>query len=50
MIYCRVSTGRQVEEGTSLTSQERICREYAQNNGYEVEHIFIEKGESAKNC
>lgn len=48
VIYCRVSTKEQVEEGNSLVSQERLCREYAANEGYDVAAIFIEKGESAK--
>ena len=48
VIYCRVSTKEQVDEGNSLVSQERICREYASNEGYEVAEVFIEKGESAK--
>ncbi|MBS1520683.1 MAG: recombinase family protein, partial [Bacteroidetes bacterium] len=48
VIYCRVSTKEQVNEGNSLVSQERICREYAFNEGYELSQIFIEKGESAK--
>jgi len=48
VIYCRVSTKEQVEEGNSLVSQERLCREYALKEGYEVLEIFIEKGESAK--
>ena len=37
-----------MEEGNSLATQERICREYAHKNGYEVAEVFIEKGESAK--
>lgn len=48
VIYCRVSTKEQVEEGNSLASQERICNEYALKNGYEVAAVFIEQGESAK--
>ncbi len=47
-IYCRVSTKEQVEEGNSLTTQERNCRDYAAKNGYEVAEVFIEQGESAK--
>jgi site-specific DNA recombinase len=47
-IYCRVSTKEQVDEGNSLVSQERVCREYATKEGYEVVEVFIEKGESAK--
>lgn len=48
MIYCRVSTKEQVEEGNSLVTQERNCREYATKNNYEITQIFIEQGESAK--
>lgn len=48
VIYCRVSSKEQVDEGNSLVSQERLCREYALKEGYEIVEIFIEKGESAK--
>lgn len=48
VIYCRVSTKEQVDEGNSLSTQEKICRDYALKNGYEIAHVFIEQGESAK--
>lgn len=48
VIYCRVSTKEQVEEGNSLVTQERNCREYAIKNGYEIASVFVEQGESAK--
>lgn len=48
VIYCRVSTKEQVEEGNSLVTQEKNCREYAAKNGYEILSVFIEQGESAK--
>ena len=48
VIYVRVSTVEQAEEGNSLSTQEKICREYALKNGYEVVDVFIERGESAK--
>lgn len=48
VIYCRVSTKEQAEEGNSLASQERICREYATKEGFDVVEVFIERGESAK--
>lgn len=50
LIYCRVSTKEQADEGMSLMSQERLCKEYAQKNGIEIERdrIFIERGKSAK--
>lgn len=49
-IYCRVSTKEQVDEGNSLKTQLRICREYAIKHGYEIDEkaVFIEEGESAK--
>lgn len=48
VIYCRVSSKEQVIEGNSLTSQERLCKEYAFRKGYEIIETFFEKGESAK--
>lgn len=47
IIYCRVSSLEQVD-GTSLESQERVCREYAEREGITVLEVFVEKGESAK--
>lgn len=43
-----MSTKEQVEEGNSLTTQERNCREYAKKYDYEIAQVFIEEGESAK--
>ena len=48
VIYCRVSTVEQAEEGNSLVTQERACREYASRNGFDVVEAYIERGESAK--
>jgi DNA invertase Pin-like site-specific DNA recombinase len=48
VIYCRVSTKEQVEEGNSLASQKKTCLLYAKEHGYDVVEIFIEQGESAK--
>ncbi len=48
VIYVRVSTKEQVDEGNSLITQEKLCREYALSNGYEVVEIYSEQGESAK--
>jgi len=47
VIYCRVSTKEQVD-GTSLESQERICREWADRQGVTIVQVFVDKGESAK--
>ena len=50
MIYVRVSTKEQVDEGNSLSTQEKICRDYCSSarNDYEIVEIFREQGESAK--
>ena len=48
VIYVRVSTVEQAEEGNSLATQEKICREYAIKSDYEVIEVFVERGESAK--
>jgi len=47
VIYCRVSSHEQVTEGNSLTSQEKICKDYTLRSGYDLVKIFIED-ESAK--
>ena len=48
VIYVRVSTKEQVDEGNSLATQKKICQEYADKNKYEVIRVFEEQGESAK--
>ncbi len=40
VIYCRVSSKKQVREGDGLRSQETRCREYASYKGYEVAEVF----------
>ncbi|MCB9942438.1 MAG: recombinase family protein [Geminicoccaceae bacterium] len=40
VIYCRVSSKKQVRDGHGLESQEARCREYAQAHGYAVEAVF----------
>jgi len=40
VIYCRVSSKKQKEEGSGLDSQEHRCREYAERHGYDVEAVF----------
>lgn len=46
IIYCRVSSQRQVDEGNGLGSQEQRCRVYAQNKNYEVIKVFPDEGVS----
>ena len=43
VIYCRVSSRKQLVEGDGLRSQEQRCRMYAQSQGYEVRRVFREE-------
>jgi len=47
VIYTRVSSEDQVD-GTSLKSQDELCRRYCEQKGISMEAIFREEGESAK--
>lgn len=47
VIYCRVSSGAQVK-GTSLKTQEEICRDWCSRDNCDVIKVFVEEGESAK--
>jgi site-specific DNA recombinase len=47
MIYTRVSSEEQVSN-LSLDVQEKTCREYCVRNGWTVEAVYREEGESAK--
>lgn len=42
VIYCRVSTLGQENEGFSIPSQKRLLEEYASKNGFKVDEYFIE--------
>src|SRR5438045_3072721 len=44
IIYCRVSSDRQVKEGHGLDGQELRCRRYAQEHGYDVAAVFRDEG------
>jgi site-specific DNA recombinase len=48
VIYCRVSSPKQVTEGHGLDSQETRCREYAKHKNYEVARVFHEEGITGK--
>ncbi len=47
ILYTRVSSKEQLQ-GFSLSSQEKLCREYAERQGWNVIEVFQEEGESAK--
>lgn len=42
LIYVRVSSAKQVAEGTGLSSQEQSCRSYAKARGYDVAEVFTD--------
>lgn len=46
LIYCRVSSLKQMREGHGLSSQETRCREYAALKGYEVFDVYQDEGVS----
>lgn len=48
VIYCRVSSERQVREGHGLNSQDTRCREYARVKGYIVTETFHDAAQSGK--
>lgn len=47
VVYVRVSSQDQVN-GFSLDVQERVCRDYAERQGWAVAAVYREEGESAK--
>ncbi|MBP7759840.1 MAG: recombinase family protein, partial [Alphaproteobacteria bacterium] len=46
VIYCRVSSQKQVTKGDGLGSQETRCREYASHKNYQVVEVFRDEGVS----
>jgi site-specific DNA recombinase len=46
VIYVRVSTDGQAEDGVSLAMQEARCRQFAQSKGWDVVDVFVERGVS----
>jgi site-specific DNA recombinase len=44
LIYCRVSSERQVNEGHGLDSQAQRCIQYAQSKGLEIAAVFRDEG------
>ncbi len=47
VIYTRVSTNEQTK-GHSLQQQEEKCREFCVQRGWEVDRVFVDRGESAR--
>lgn len=46
LIYCRVSSKKQVKEGDGLGSQEFRCLQFAASRGLEIEQVFHDEGVS----
>ncbi len=49
VIYTRVSSSKQKDEGTGLETQEKLCYERAKELGYTVIKVFSDAGISGKN-
>ena len=47
VIYCRVSTKEQTKN-LSLSSQQKTCKAFCEKQGWTVDRVFVERGESAK--
>lgn len=48
VLYCRVSTRDQAEEGVSLGTQESACRAFCRRKGWRIAKVFEDRGESAR--
>jgi site-specific DNA recombinase len=48
-LYLRVSTDRQAKEGDSLEEQEAELKKFCEYRGFQIHHVFIEKGKSGGN-
>jgi DNA invertase Pin-like site-specific DNA recombinase len=44
VVYVRVSTGKQVEEGLGLADQEHACRAWARQHSHQVVAVFRDEG------
>jgi len=44
--YCRVSTLKQAENGESIDVQKRRIKGYAQMQGFDLKHIYVDRGVS----
>ncbi len=47
VVYCRVSTKEQAKN-LSLPAQKKACIRFCRDQGWKVDRIFVERGESAK--
>lgn len=47
LIYSRVSTEEQAEEGKSIETQIKLCKKWAKDNDYQIQETYIDRGKSA---
>jgi DNA invertase Pin-like site-specific DNA recombinase len=48
VIYCRVSTEEQAEEGPSIEAQQRLARQFCRHKGWKMVGEYVDKGWSAR--
>jgi site-specific DNA recombinase len=48
VIYLRVSTKEQAEEGYSIPAQAEACRRFIADRGWELADEYVDRGESAR--
>jgi len=49
LIYARVSTDEQAQEGMSIDTQINRCTRWAEENGYAIVGVYKDEGKSATN-
>jgi len=47
VIYARVSSEKQADNGTSIPAQIKICKEYLARSGYSLYKTYIDEAKSA---
>src|SRR5438128_5089991 len=50
VIYLRVSTKEQAEEGYSIPAQAEACRRFLADRGWELADEYVDRGESARSA
>jgi hypothetical protein len=50
VIYLRVSTKEQAEEGYSIPAQAEACRRFIADQGWELDDEYVDRGESARSA
>jgi hypothetical protein len=50
VIYLRVSTKEQAEEGYSIPAQAEACRRFIADQGWELADEYVDRGESARSA